>query len=186
MRKIHIVIIVAIASILAVLMQTLFGNFLSAKLATLPIFRNLDLFNPRAPIVVNNKETVRVSDANDAVETADSVKSKLSIVVYYDGKGADTKLVRSGGAVNWTADGYFVTTASALALPNKTYAVILSNGEIYPIKNVFSDKAYSTNTTIKKNPSNINEQSIGQVKTQTLTNILHQQNFQKKFEVRLQ
>lgn len=141
MRKIHIVIIVAIASILAVLMQTLFGNFLSAKLATLPIFRNLDLFNPRAPIVVNNKETVRVSDANDAVETADSVKSKLSIVVYYDGKGADTKLVRSGGAVNWTADGYFVTTASALALPNKTYAVILSNGEIYPIKNVFSDKA---------------------------------------------
>ncbi len=38
---------------------------------------------------------------------------------------------------------------------------------------VFSDKAYSTNTTIKKNCSNINEQSIGQVKTQTLTNIFN-------------
>ncbi len=141
MRKIHVLIIVVVASTLAVLMQILFGNFLSAKLATLPLLRNLDLFNPRAPIVVNNKETVRVSDANDAVETADSVKSKLSVVVYYEGKGSDTKLVRSGGAVNWTSDGYFVTTASALAVPNKTYAVILSNGEIYPIKNVFTDKA---------------------------------------------
>ncbi len=48
---------------------------------------------------------------------------------------------------------------------------------------IFSDKAYSTNTTIKKSVSIASEQSIGQVKTQTLTNILNQQNFQKKFEL---
>ncbi len=143
MKKIYVLIIVVVASVLALLFQILFGNFLSARLATLPLFRNLDLFNPRAPIVVNNKETVRVSDANDAVETADSVKSKLAVVVYYDGKPGENHLVRSGGAISWTADGYFVSTTSALSVPNKTYAVLLNNGEIFPIKNVFADTASS-------------------------------------------
>jgi len=143
MKKIHVLIIIIVASVLAVLLQILFGSFLSAKLSTLPLLRHLDLFNPRAPIVVNNQETVRVSDANDAVETADSVKSKLAVVAYYDGKGADTHLVRSGGALNWTADGYFVSTATALSVANKTYAIILNDGEIFPIKTVYSDTGSS-------------------------------------------
>lgn len=143
MKKLSILAIVVIASILALVFQILFGNFLSAKLATLPLLRNLDLFNPRAPIVVNNRETVRVSDANDAVETADGVKSKLAVVVYYDGKAGDNHLVRSGGAINWTSDGYFLSTSAALAVPNKTYAILLNNGEIFPIKNVYSDTASS-------------------------------------------
>jgi S1-C subfamily serine protease len=141
MRKIHIVVIIFIAALLALLVQVLFGNFLSARLATLPFMRNLDLFNPRAPIVVTNRETVRVSDANDAVETTNAVKSKLATVVYYEGTGADARVVVSGGALNWTSDGYFVSTSTALAVPNKTYAVILNNGEIFPIKNVYPDTA---------------------------------------------
>ncbi len=48
---------------------------------------------------------------------------------------------------------------------------------------IFSDKSYSTNTTIKKNQDGTNEQSIGHIKTQTLTNILKEHNFQKKFEL---
>ena len=48
---------------------------------------------------------------------------------------------------------------------------------------IFSDKTYSTNTTIKKNKNSTNEHSIGHIKTQTLTNILNEQNFQKKFEL---
>jgi FkbM family methyltransferase len=48
---------------------------------------------------------------------------------------------------------------------------------------IFSDKSYSTNTTIKKNQDSNNEQSIGHIKTQTLTNILNEENFQKKFEL---
>jgi serine protease Do len=146
MRKLHIVLIIFFACALAVIAQIAFGNFLSARLATLPLLRNLNLFNPRAPIVVTNRETVRVSDANDAVETANSIKSKLSIVVYYEGTGANSHLVLSGGALNWTADGYFVTTKSAMGVANKTYAVVLSNGDIYPIKEVFFDK--STNLAL--------------------------------------
>jgi FkbM family methyltransferase len=48
---------------------------------------------------------------------------------------------------------------------------------------IFSDKSYSTNTTIKKNTNITNGQSIGEIKTQTLTNILNNQNFNKKFEL---
>jgi serine protease Do len=143
MRKSTILIIFLGAALVAFLSQILFGNYLSARLATLPALRNLNLFNPRAPIVVTNKETVRVSDSNDAVETANAIKSKLSVVVYYEGTGSNAQLVLSGGALNWTADGYFVTTVSALAVPNKTYAVILNNGDIFPVKEVFADKASS-------------------------------------------
>lgn len=143
MRKIHVLIIVIVATFLALAIQVLFGNFLSARLATLPFVRNLSLYNPRAPIVVTNKETVRVSDANDAVETTNSVKSKLALVVYYEGTGADARIVPSGGAINWTSDGYFVTTKSALGVANKTYAVVLNNGDIFPIKSVSFDTASS-------------------------------------------
>ncbi len=143
MRKTHILIIVIVASVIAMGAQILFGNYLSARLATMPVLRNLNLFNPRAPIVVTNKETVRVSDANDAVETANAIKSKLSLIVYYDGTGSSRQVVLSGGALNWTADGYFVTTKAAMAVPNKTYAIILSNGDIFPIKDVQFDKASS-------------------------------------------
>ncbi len=48
---------------------------------------------------------------------------------------------------------------------------------------IFSDKDYSTNTTIKKNQNSTNEQLVGHIKTQTLTNILNKQNFQKNFEL---
>ncbi|HEX3095993.1 MAG TPA: S1C family serine protease [Patescibacteria group bacterium] len=141
MRKLQIFFIVIIASLISLIILVLFGNFLSARLATLPGLRNWSLFNPRAPIVVTNRETVRVSDANDAIETANAIKSKLSLVVYYDGTGLNSHIVLAGGAVNWTADGYFVTTKSALAVPGKTYAVILSNGDIFPVKTAFPDSA---------------------------------------------
>lgn len=143
MKTYKIVIIVLVAAFIALAVQVFFGNFISARLATLPFVRSLNLYNPRAPIVVNNKETVRVSDANDAVETTNSVKSKLATVVYYDGTGADARVVVSGGAVNWTSDGYFVTTKSALSVANKTYAVILNNGDIFPIISTHPDTASS-------------------------------------------
>lgn len=141
MNRFRILIVIVVASLIALVMQVLLGNYLSARLATLPMLRNWNLFNPRAPIVVTNRETVRVSDANDAVETANAVKSKLSVVVYYEGTGANSKIILSGGAINWTSDGYFVTSKSALAVANKTYAVILNNGEIFPVKAAFFDPA---------------------------------------------
>ncbi len=141
MRKWQLLISIFVSVVLALAILIVFGNYLSARLGTLPVLRNWNLFNPRAPIVVTNRETVRVSDANDAIETTNAIKSKLSLVVYYDGSGANSHVVLAGGAVNWTADGYFITSQSALAVPNKTYAVILSNGDIFPVKSSYEDTA---------------------------------------------
>ncbi len=141
MKTYKIVLLVLLAAFIALAVQVLFGNFISARLATLPFVRSLNLYNPRAPIVVNNKETVRVSDANDAVETTNSVKTKLATVVYYDGTGADARVVVSGGAISWTSDGYFITSSAAMAVANKTYAVILNNGDIFPIIATYKDTA---------------------------------------------
>lgn len=141
MRKWQFILSILVSVILALAILIVFGNYLSARLGTLPGLRNWNLFNPRAPIVVTNRETVRVSDANDAIETTNAIKSKLSLVVYYDGTGANSHVVLSGGAVNWTADGYFITSQVAMAVPNKTYAIILSNGDIFPVKSSYRDTA---------------------------------------------
>ncbi len=137
MKRFHVTLIILISVLLAMLLNIFFGGYLAARLATLPVMRNLNLVNPRAPIVINNKETVRVSDANDAVETVSAIKSKLATLVYYEG----SRIVVSGSLLNWTADGYFITASKAFAVPGKTYAVMLSNGEIYPIKQVYADVA---------------------------------------------
>ena len=137
MRKLHIVLIIVITALLTLGINVLFGDHIAARIATLPLVRKFNILNPRAPIVVTTRETVRVSDANDAVETANAVKSKLSTLVYYD----NAKLVPVGGLLNWTTDGYFVGMNGAFVTPGKTYAVVLNNGDIFPVKTVSVDIA---------------------------------------------
>ncbi len=139
MRKRHVTLIILIAVIVTLAINVVFGNYLAARLSTLPIIRKFDLLNPRAPIVINNRETIRVSDANDAVEVASAVKSKLSTLVYYEGG----RLVHAGVLLNWTADGYFITSSKAFAATGKTYAVLTNNGDVFPVNTVYPDTASS-------------------------------------------
>lgn len=141
MKKIHIFLLVILTIAFALILQVLFGNYLTARLTTLPLLRDISFFNPRTPVVLTNSQTVRINDATDAIETVNSVKPKISAVVYYDGTGVNRHLVRSGNAINWTSDGYLISTTSALSVPNKTYAVVLNNGDILPIKQVYADTA---------------------------------------------
>lgn len=137
MRKLHIILILVIAILVTLAVNVAFGNYLAARLSTLPLIRRLDLLNPRAPIVINNRETIRVSDSNDAVEAASSVKSKLSNLVYYEGN----QLVHAGVLLNWTSDGYFITTKKAFSATGKTYAVLTNNGDVFPVNTVYPDTA---------------------------------------------
>ncbi len=137
MRIRHVTLIIFIAIVVTLAINVVFGNYLAARLSTLPIIRKFNLLNPRAPIVINNRETVRVSDANDAVEAANAVKSKLSSLVYYDG----SRLVHAGVLLNWTADGYFVTSNKAFSTAGKTYAVLTNNGDVFPVTAVYPDTA---------------------------------------------
>src|SRR4051812_37140012 len=125
MKRTQVTLIIIITVVITLLADILFGNYIGARLATLPIVKKFHFLQPNAPIVINNRETVRVSDANDAVETTNSLKAKLSTLVYVDGD----RLVQTGTALNWTTDGYFITAVKAFSAQNKTYAVVLNSGE---------------------------------------------------------
>ncbi len=137
MSKKQFVLILVVVFIFVWIADLLFGNYLSARLATSSIARKFNLFNPQAPIVVTNRETVRVNSNNDVVQTAQNSKSKTATIVYFD-KG---QMISSGGAVNWTSDGYFVSVKSAFSIPDKVYAVMTQQGDVYPIEKTYPDPA---------------------------------------------
>lgn len=137
MSKKQFVLLVILITIIVWTADLLVGNYLSARLATSSFARKFNLFNPQAPIVVTNRETVRVNSNNDVVQTAENSKSKVATVIYFE----DDQLITSGSAVNWTSDGYFVTVKSAMAVEDKVYAVVTQQGDLYPIEQVYPDPA---------------------------------------------
>ncbi len=144
MNKKHIVLIILITAVIVWTADLLAGNYLSARLATSSFARKYNLFNPQAPIVVTNRETVRVNNSSDVVQTAENAKSKISSLVYYD----NTRLVNTGTAINWTSDGYFITTKAAFAPAGKVFAVITLSGDVFPVEASYVDP--SSNLVILK------------------------------------
>lgn len=137
MNKKQITVVIIITAVLVWTADLLVGNYLSARLSTAPWARKFNLFNPQAQLVVTNRETVRVNNGNDAVEAAEDAKSKLSTLVYFDDRG----VVATGSAINWTSDGYLVTTKAALASSGKVYAVITHGGDVFPVETTYADPA---------------------------------------------
>jgi serine protease Do len=137
MSKKQIAFLVLIIVVAVLVVDLLVGNYVSAKISTNSWVRKWGLFNPLAPIVVTNRETVRVDTNNDLVETAENAKSKVATLIYFDG----SDLVVTGSAVNWTSDGYFVTSASGLATAGKVYGVVTANGDVYPVEAAYPDPA---------------------------------------------
>lgn len=138
MSKSHITLIVIFGLLATLLINVLFGDVLAARLSQLPLIKRFNLLNPKAPIVINNRETVRVSDANDAVETINAVRGKISALAYLD---ADERPVLVGNVLNWTADGYFIGVNGSFAVPNKRYVVITADGTVLDVVNRIYDNA---------------------------------------------
>lgn len=137
MNKKQFIVLLVLAVVIVWVADLLAGNYLSAKLATSQFARKFNLFNPQAPIVVSNENTVRVNTDKDPVQTAENSKSKVATIVYFE----NNQLMVSGSAVNWTSDGYFVTVKQALGLKDKFYAVMTNSGDLYPIEKSFIDPA---------------------------------------------
>lgn len=98
------------STLLALLLNVLFGRWLSVKLSTWPLLNRWKILSPQAPIVINTREEVRVSDTGDILQAIDVAKSKLSAVLI---KNAG-QISYGGGAVNLTSDGLFLTTKSVI------------------------------------------------------------------------
>lgn len=137
MNKKQLILIIIITAAIVWVADLLAGNYLSARLSTASWARKFNLFNPQAQLVVTNRETIRVNNGNDAVEAAENAKSKLSTLVYFD----NNKVVSTGTAINWTSDGYLITTKTALSPAGKVFAIVTSNGDIFPVESSYADPA---------------------------------------------
>lgn len=135
-KKIFFIVLV---SIFAGWIFTIFpGNFLEAKISTWPVLNRWGVLNPQAPIVINTRETVRVSDNGDAVQAVKDISSKLSLVVLVDG-GKQTVV---GNSLNLTSDGAFVTSSQAFSAKlNGEYYIVLNDGNSYKISERTLDPA---------------------------------------------
>lgn len=145
MKKIFIVFPLLLTAALTFLAGVLFGDTVGARLSNLPFFRKFDLLTPRAPIVINTKEEVRVSDGEDVVAAANRVKSKLSAVFTYDGKTAELL----GNAVNVSSEGVFATIGSILGGVNvNSLYVKVGDDNLIKISSIVRDPA--TNVVMLK------------------------------------
>ncbi|MBI5530859.1 MAG: PDZ domain-containing protein [Candidatus Doudnabacteria bacterium] len=135
-NKKQIVLIIVLCVIFSWAFDALAGRYLMAKISTLPVLNRLKLLSPQAPIVINNRETVRVSDSGDILQAAGQIKSKISTVVLISSSVAQPV----GAAVNLTSDGRFVSASSAFSKPGN-YFVLLNDGRSAQITEQTKDPA---------------------------------------------
>jgi len=137
MTKIGIWKVIILSVILAVLVNVFFGRFLSAKFSTIPALNRLGIVSPQTPIVIVQKEQVRVSDSGDVQEAVVASKSKVSAVFSY----ANGKVNIVGSAINLASEGLFLSVKKVFAETNVKYFVLLSDGRSAEISTLVLDPA---------------------------------------------
>ena len=140
MKKSQIGSIIAAAVLTGWLFNIFPGRFLAAKLSTWPLLNRWQILSPQAPIVINNRETVRVEGSGDVLQAAGSVKSKISTLVEISRMTGSLLAVHS--AVNLTSDGSFVTAESSFHNNNAFY-VVLNDGRQTRVTRTSLDPATS-------------------------------------------
>jgi S1-C subfamily serine protease len=137
MTKIGIWKVIIFSVILAVLANVFFGRFLSAKFSTIPALNRLGVVSPQTPIVIVQKEQVRVSDTGDVQEAVVASKSKVSAVFTF----ANGKVTVVGTAINLASEGLFLSVKQVFAETNAKYFVLLSDGRSAEISTLVLDPA---------------------------------------------
>lgn len=135
MKKIISIIIVAVFC--SLLLNVFAADWMIAKISTWHWVRKYHVVEPRAPLVINTREEVRVNDTNDLVAGLNRSKSKVAGVVQVAPDGT-RKLV--GAAVVVSADGLFL--ASKLGLGDgklETLRVVMADGSLYPVQSIIPD-----------------------------------------------
>lgn len=165
MSKKLFVLLVGVAALLGLFLNVFLGGYVSAKLSQISWLSKYDIIRPQAPIVINRRETVRANDGTDILDAINTAKQRLSAVVQI----SNGQAVRTGNAINITADGSFATVTGAFPLSTATYAIIMVDGRIAPITERISDpatglvffKALATNSPVV-NFTSSKEVAVGQ------------------------
>ena len=138
MAKKRIISIIFLSVFLSLVLNIFAGRFLAAKISTWPLLNRWKILSPQAPIVITNRETVRISDGGDVLEAAALTKSRISTLVKVNGTG----LATVGSAINLTSDGSFVTAAASFFDKNVgSYFVVLNDGRLAQVAQRVLDPA---------------------------------------------
>ncbi len=136
-NKHNLLVIIVSCVIITFLFNLLFGRYLTAKISTFPLFNKWQIISPQAPIVINTREEVRISDAGETLQAVSAIKSKISTIAVSE----NNTLTVTGGAVNLTSEGVFVSHSLAFAMDSGNYYIILNDGETAKIKEKLVDPA---------------------------------------------
>lgn len=125
---------VATAALLAFVLNLFFGRFLLAKLSTWPFLARFKILDPQAPIVITNRQEIRLTDSGQLTDALNAASPKLSLLVFKDG----TNLAWAGTAVNLSSSGVFVAAPEAFTQKGQAY-VVLSDGSSAKVLTQVSD-----------------------------------------------
>ncbi|MBL8030609.1 MAG: serine protease [Candidatus Doudnabacteria bacterium] len=129
--------IVFFAAIVAFVLNLLFGRILAAKVSTWPFLNRLKILSPQAPIVINQREEIRITENGQLDEAVSAAKSKIS-AVYLQEPNGNIKFM--GPAVNLTSEGEFVAFKEVFS-GRGDYFVFLEGGRNASVGSVVSDPA---------------------------------------------
>lgn len=124
MNKKKVTSLIIVCVLVGWVFNLLMGRFLTAKVSTWPVLNRMQFLSPQAPIVINNKETIRVSDSGDVALAVAGVKSKTSSVVLV----AQGQAQVLGSAINLTSNGDFVTGSATFPKAVGDFYVVLNDG----------------------------------------------------------
>jgi len=134
MRNRQVVLIIIISVVFGFLVNLLFQRLVLAMISTIPVVNRWKLLNPQAPIVINTREEVRVSDSGDVLDAISSARAKLCAITLQD----TTRVNVVQGCVNLTSDGVFVTAGNVFNTSIDNFKVVLDDGRTAKIiSNIF-------------------------------------------------
>lgn len=135
-------ILIIVVSILGSLIVTVFAaDWVTAKVSTWQWVRKYHIVEPRAPLVINTREEVRVHDTNDLIASLNRSKTKVAAVVQIAPDGSK-KLV--GAAAVMSADGLFLSSKLALGDGKfESLRIAMTDGTMYPLESVVVDPVSS-------------------------------------------
>jgi serine protease Do len=127
---------IVIATVFAFLLNLFFGRGIAASLSTWGFLNRLGLISPQAPIVINNREEIRLSDNGQATEAVNAAKSKVAAVY----RKATEALEQVGMAVNLSSDGVFVAAKETVSQKGEYY-IALADGRTALVNQIAFDPA---------------------------------------------
>lgn len=106
-RRTTLWLLLAVAA--SLLLNAILGRYLSAKLSTLPLLNRWKIISPQAPIVINQREEVRVLEGTDTLEAVSTSRGRIAAVL----------AVRAGqqtvsAALPVATEGVFLTSRAAV------------------------------------------------------------------------